>query len=275
LAELNKRIVVAIFGIPLIFLLTFLGGWYFFALILIIAVVSQWEFYQLQKKKNINPQNIAGIIIGLVILFGIQLGHLRYTGIVSVIGLMVLITAEMFRPDKKVSVNVGVTFLGIFYIPFLLSAMLLLRQYGDEVFKGTSNAGFKFIAVLLATIWICDTFAYSFGSKFGRHKLFEKVSPNKSMEGALAGLIGSILTYILVKQFAIIPLNWFNAIIFGITVGIVGQTGDLVESWFKRDANVKDTSSLLPGHGGMLDRFDSLIFLAPVMLILLLILFKV
>ncbi|HHE54472.1 MAG TPA: phosphatidate cytidylyltransferase, partial [Caldithrix abyssi] len=109
-------------------------------------------------------------------------------------------------------------------------------------------------------IWICDTFAYFLGKQFGKHRLFERVSPKKSWEGAVAGLVGALLTYLLVYFLQIIPITIYVAIVGGLIVGIVGQFGDLVESWFKRDAKVKDSSNLLPGHGGILDRFDSVMF---------------
>ncbi len=102
----------------------------------------------------------------------------------------------------------------------------------------------------------------------GKHKLYEKVSPNKTWEGAIAGVIGSILVLSLVKMLAILPVSWPFTLLAGLIIGIVGQTGDLVESWFKRDAGVKDSSSLLPGHGGMLDRFDSIIFVSPAIFLL-------
>jgi phosphatidate cytidylyltransferase len=268
LGELTKRILVAIFGIPLVLALTYLGNWYFFSLILVIAVVAQFEFYQIQKNKDIYPQDITGITVGVIILLGIQTDQLFYAGLIMIIAAMMMMVNEMFRKQKNASVNIGVTLLGIIYIPLFLGTLLYMRHYIDLILPIIAHAGFRFITVMLATIWICDTFAYSFGSKFGKHKLYKKVSPNKSMEGAIAGLIGGILSYSVAKYTGILPIAWKVSIAFGLAVGIIGQTGDLVESWFKRDTGVKDSSSLLPGHGGMLDRFDSLIFLSPAMLIL-------
>ena len=105
-------------------------------------------------------------------------------------------------------------------------------------------------------------------------KLFEKVSPNKTIEGGIAGVIGSLLVLVLVKLLALFDFTWFHTILIGIVIGIIGQMGDLVESWFKRDAGVKDSSALLPGHGGMLDRFDSIIFVSPAMFLMLNLLLK-
>ena len=273
MSELAKRITVAAFGIPLLVGLNFLGGWYFFSVVLIISIVSQWEFYQMQKNNDIHPQKISGIIKGVILLFTVQTQQWLIGSLLLIVCLMMILANEMFRHHKNVSANIGVTLLGVYYIPFLLGSFLYLRGYVDSLFPHVEYSGFKFILIVFATIWICDTFAYAFGKMLGKHKLYEKVSPNKSIEGAAAGVIGSVLTFILVKYFNILPISLLEVFLFGIVMGIVGQTGDLVESWFKRDAGVKDSSALLPGHGGMLDRFDSLIFVSPAMLVLMVILY--
>jgi len=127
-----------------------------------------------------------------------------------------------------------------------------------------------FILAILVSVWGCDTFAYFFGKQFGKHRLFERVSPKKSMEGAVAGLFGAVLVFFLTRWVGLLDIPTDLAIVSGLIVGIFGQMGDLVESWFKRDAGVKDSSNLLPGHGGILDRFDSTTFIAPAFLILFL-----
>jgi phosphatidate cytidylyltransferase len=182
--------------------------------------------------------------------------------------LLIIFASEMIQHRQNAVTNIGTTLVGIFYIPFFLGTLLYTRLYIDQSLVSVSNAGFRYIMILIVTIWICDTFAYAVGILFGKHKLYERVSPNKTIEGALAGLISAIGTVILVKVNNLLPLDYLGAIIIGLTIGSLGQVGDLVESWFKRDAGVKDSSALLPGHGGMLDRFDSLIFLSPSMLIL-------
>ena len=273
MSELAKRISVAAVGIPLLVALSYLGGWYFFTVILLISTVSQWEFYQIQKNNNIYPQNFSGIIAGTILLLTIQTQMWLAGSLLLIICLMMILANEMLRHQKNVSANIGVTLLGVLYIPMLLGSFLYLRTYLDGLFPQIEHAGFKFILTIFSTIWICDTFAYAFGRMLGKHKLYEKVSPNKSIEGAIAGVIGSVLVFVLVKYFNILPFSLLEVFIFGIVMGIVGQTGDLVESWFKRDAGVKDSSALLPGHGGMLDRFDSLIFVSPAMLVLMVILY--
>jgi phosphatidate cytidylyltransferase len=182
--------------------------------------------------------------------------------------------AEMFRKYKNVSTNIGVTLLGIFYIPAFLSSLLITRFFIDSIFHEIPKAGFRFIIIHFVAIWICDTFAYGFGTFLGRHSLFKKVSPNKSVEGFVAGIVGALIIYFIVRVTEFLPISWLAVVLFGLIVGVLGQAGDLVESWLKRDAGVKDSSTLLPGHGGMLDRFDSIIFTSPVMLMLAWVLFQ-
>ena len=269
MSELTRRILVATFGIPVLVITTYLGGWYFFAVLLLISVVAQWEFYRMQLEKAIVPQSVTGIIVGVALLTGIETRQWYATGAVLVLGMMASMAGEMFRRHKNVSSNIGVTLLGLFYIPFFLGTLLYLRDLTDRLLPEIPRAGFRFVMMMFVTIWICDTFAYMFGKKIGKHKLYQKVSPNKTVEGGIAGVIGSLLVLGIIKLSGILPLDWFQAVLFGLVFGIIGQLGDLVESWFKRDVGVKDSSTLLPGHGGMLDRFDSIIFVSPVLLILI------
>ncbi len=266
--ELSKRITVAILGIPIVTILTYLGDWYFFLLILIISLVAQAEFYLMQKKNNINPQVFSGMITGLTVLLGIQTKEWFIFGSIFIGMLLIIHAYEMLRNYGNVSANIGTTLVGVLYIPFFLGLLIYTKNYFDVTFPQVNYAGFIFIMILLISIWICDTFAYTFGMLLGRNKLYEKVSPNKTIEGAIAGLLGAVLVFVIVKVAQILPITWLAAILMGLTVGFLGQTGDLVESWFKRDAGIKDSSTILPGHGGMLDRFDSLIFLSPAIFIL-------
>ena len=169
---------------------------------------------------------------------------------------------ELFRNKGSVVKNLGATFLGILYIGLFSSTLIAIREFypntNDLYFKG----GYLIIS-MVATIWVCDSAAFFGGTALGKHKLFPRISPNKSWEGALFGFVFAILTMVLAKVFVLDFLSWTNVIVLGIIVGIIGQLGDLVESSMKRDAGVKDSSSIIPGHGGIFDRFDSLLFSAP------------
>ena len=169
---------------------------------------------------------------------------------------------ELFRNKESAISNLGITLLGIFYIGFFSAALVDLREfYNDSAFT-YFQGGYLIISILIS-IWICDSAAYFIGIAFGKHKLMPRISPNKSWEGAIAGFIFSVITMIAAKALFLEFLEWRDTIAIGIIVGIIGQFGDLIESMIKRDSRVKDSSSIIPGHGGILDRFDSLLFTAP------------
>ena len=130
----------------------------------------------------------------------------------------------------------------------------------DQVYQWGGHT----VISVFATIWICDTAAFHTGTFIGRHKLFLRVSPNKSWEGAIVGFIFAVGTAIAAQHLVLKYMSVGNAIVIGIIVGVFGQLGDLIESLLKRDAGVKDSSTLIPGHGGVFDRFDSLLFVAPI-----------
>jgi phosphatidate cytidylyltransferase len=263
--ELLKRVAVAVVAIPLLVYLILQGGWYFFALVAIITVVGQWEFYNLAKQKESLSQIVPGILLTLIMLYSIQAG-VDYLLIGSAfIVLIVIFSYEMFRNKSSAILNISTTMAGVIYPAVFLATLLFLRNNVQDI--GISSAG-GFVLTLFVAIWACDSFAYFVGKSIGKHRLFERVSPKKSIEGALGGLVGSLAVFITVHFFEWYIISVEMAIVSGTVVGTFGQLGDLVESWFKRDAKIKDSSQILPGHGGMLDRFDSLIFVSPVFMII-------
>ena len=169
---------------------------------------------------------------------------------------------ELFRNKGSVVKNLGATVLGIIYIGLFSSALIAIREFYPNVNELYPRGGFVIIS-MLAAIWVCDSAAFFGGTALGKHKLFPRISPNKSWEGALLGFLFAILTMLLAKLIVLDFLSWTNVIVLGIIIGIIGQLGDLVESSIKRDAGIKDSSSIIPGHGGIFDRFDSLLFSAP------------
>ena len=200
--------------------------------------------------------------------------------------LVVVLIVELFRNKGSIFLNAGFTIFGVLYIGVFLSSLVGIRElfgsefpyhlaiqfflsstsFSDDALSATTYAwgGWTVIAIF-ASIWMCDTLAYFGGLSMGRHKLFPRVSPNKSWEGAAWGFLGSIATMILFQQYLLPYLQMHQAIVIGVIVGVFGQIGDLIESLLKRDANVKDSSELIPGHGGVFDRFDSLIFVSPIL----------
>lgn len=162
--------------------------------------------------------------------------------------------------------NLSATLLGVFYIGFFMSSLVEIREmFADPFYQ---RGGYVIISSM-AAIWICDSAAYFGGTALGKHKLFRRVSPNKSWEGAMFGFIFAILTMLLAKEILLQFLSFNLIFLIGLTIGVFGQIGDLIESLFKRDAHIKDSSSIIPGHGGVLDRFDSLLYSAPIIFLLL------
>lgn len=261
LKNLGVRTLVAIFGIPFILFVIYIGNPYFLFLITFVQILSLQEFFLLAQKKTMYPSLIlGGSAIFLINLCIVLNDSNLFSGLVTLIIIMVLIV-ELFKGKPNAIANAGATLLGVGYIS-LFSFLILIRDLPDRISAPGSTGAF-IVMLIFATIWICDTAAYLIGASFGKHRLFERISPKKTWEGAIAGFASSILfsmlfTFIMIKQ-----LNLFDAVIIGIIAGVIGQISDLVESLFKRDATQKDSSNLLPGHGGILDRFDSPILIAP------------
>ncbi len=267
LGNTTQRVLVSLVAIPVIIATSYFGGVYFFVFTAVIALVSYYEYCRIVKNKGIFANTWTGILFILVLLANEFYHYLSiYYLVLLLIVLLTLI--ELFRNKGSAIINIGTTLLGIFYIGFFADALLAIRELYPRVEYLYERGGFLIISIL-AAIWICDSAAFFGGISLGKHKLFPRVSPQKSWEGAVFGFIFSILTMLLAKVIILDFLSWKSVIILGIIVGTAGQIGDLIESLFKRDTGVKDSSGLIPGHGGIFDRFDSLLYSAPVILLYL------
>ncbi|MEG8946228.1 phosphatidate cytidylyltransferase [Rosettibacter firmus] len=262
MSNLSTRIIVALFGIPLIIILAMAGKFPFLVFVFFVGLLSFFEFVNILKKKRIYPNLFVGGISVFAIILNSYWNFIEDEFLFLIIVALILLT-ELFRKKESPIANLGATLIGVFYIGFFSASIEKIREFYRETLFNYDQGGYLIISIL-ASIWICDTAAYFIGSAFGKHKMFPRISPNKSWEGALAGFIFSILTMIVAKSFFLDLITTGNAIVVGLIIGIFGQAGDFVESMIKRDANVKDSSSIVPGHGGIFDRFDSLIFSAPI-----------
>ncbi|MEX0602444.1 MAG: phosphatidate cytidylyltransferase [Bacteroidota bacterium] len=299
---LPRRLAVAIVAIPLMVWLTMQGGYLFLLMVVIMSTLSLREFYHLTEARGAHPVKLLGLVSGILVtgafvyeraqvdlyLFfeqqGIRLAmfsQLQFLFVVLIIFLLSVLIVELFRTRGSALQNIGSTVSGVLVVSLCFGTLVGLRElfpYGFPVHRLQAAGliesadlatihrwgGFTVVA-MFASIWMCDTAAYFAGLSFGKHKLFPRVSPGKSWEGGVVGLLAAIGTMLAARSMMLDYLSVHHALVIGILIGVFGQVGDLVESRLKRDAGVKDSSGLLPGHGGMYDRFDSLVFLSPIL----------
>lgn len=255
------RIIVSVIAIPLILFLAYTGKWFFTAFVFAISLIAYYEFAIFSRNKNANPNIIIGLLGIALVLINQYKPFLDLKFLITTWFLLLLLT-ELFRNNGSALLNVGLTSLGFLYFSLMGSSLISIREFYPEINDLYSRGAFLIFS-MLGTIWICDSAAFFFGTAMGKHKLFARVSPKKSWEGAIFGFVFAVLSMILFREIFVNFLSFGSAIMIGIIIGTVGQLGDLVESLFKRDAGVKDSSNLIPGHGGIFDRFDSLFFSAP------------
>lgn len=265
---MQKRLLTVLACVPIIFFCTWLGGWLFFVLVAILALLSLYEFYTLMNKKGYSPSYVIGIPVTLffVWLTSYTVKHPLWEpyaiGILTT-AIIVTFTGGLFlKKAQDSTVNASITLLGILYIGWMFCYLILIRELNPTGSLFWNNHG-AYLFFLIISIWACDTFAYLIGTYFGKVKLTPFISPKKTVEGSVAGFFISIVAAFIFSQFT--GMNSLHAIILGTIIGFVSQVSDLVESLIKRDAGVKDSSNFVPGHGGVLDRMDSFILTAPIM----------
>ena len=263
----TKRVLISIIGIPVILAASYFGSAYFFTFVLAIALISFYEYSMLVRAKGANTNLWMGFLSIIFLLIN-QVTYFFDTYSFLVILLLLLSSIELFRNKGSVIFNIGSTLLGILYIGLFAGSLLGIREFYPSIGDLYTRGGYLIISIFIG-IWVCDSAAFFGGTALGKHKLFPRVSPNKSWEGAIFGFLFAVIIMILLKPVILNFLSWANIIFMGVIIGTVGQIGDLIESLIKRDAGVKDSSNLIPGHGGIFDRFDSLLFTAPVILLYL------
>ncbi|MGD9106931.1 MAG: phosphatidate cytidylyltransferase [Desulfobacterales bacterium] len=257
-----KRWITAFVAIPLLALLIGIGGTLIFSVVIgAVCLIALWEFFRIlfgkTERSNSLCFKLLAFIIGPAIIWAAYMNSSKIILVLIALNLIVsaLISLPKFKSDASISEIVLKQVLGVVYIPVFLSYLVLIRNVDD---------GVSWIFFLLIVVFLGDTGAFYTGSYLGRHKLCPAVSPNKTIEGSVGGLAANVCSGALFKIFFFPLLQWNLSILFFLCIGVSGQVGDLFESKLKRIANIKDSSALLPGHGGVLDRIDALLFAAPV-----------
>tara|TARA_A100001015_G_C15005720_1_gene720565 strand:- start:30 stop:854 length:825 start_codon:yes stop_codon:yes gene_type:complete len=259
---MNGRKLVNALGIPGWLFLIWKGEIFYAIFILVVVVLGLGEFYNLTMKKGARPLRWVGMVSSVFIIdyYYVQ-PSLTSHQIFGCILLVIIITLiwELFSNKEEPIINILSTIAGIMIVPILLGTSVDLRQFD-------SLMNTNITLTLVISIWTCDSAAFVFGSFFGTKKIFPRVSPNKSWIGSISGFVGSIIIYFSFYKLGYLGdiFSGLDSIILGIIAGLFGQIGDFSESLFKRDAGVKDSGKILKGHGGILDRFDSLIFATPI-----------
>ncbi len=253
---LKKRIITALVGIPLLIAAIWFDKplpW-FTILIAIWGVLAVYEFYRLIAKAKVPPLTYFGLFWTLLLIIS---PHCSYTHtqplLLTLAVVLPLVWFLLWTQKEEAFTRWAWTLAGILYLGWLLSYLVALRGADD---------GRNWLFFTLFVTFASDTAAFFIGRAFGRHKLAPQISPGKTREGAVGGLLGAILVslfFILPTTFAL-PMVWWQAVLLGLLVSIFGQLGDLAESLFKRNMGAKDSGKLLPGHGGLLDRIDSVVF---------------
>jgi len=274
-SELTRRIIFAVIAAPTSIAVIYFGDWALASVLAILAALAAWELFRMARETGALPLEPAGITLAALLpvaVHGQRLGvyTLSLTAIVAMILVLFASTIWLRGPSGKPLSSVSITAFGVMYAG-LFSYIYAVRYHGYAVGAG---AGTVLVMLPVFLTWATDVGAYVFGRTFGKKKLIPAVSPGKTVEGALGGLGLTIVICLLYVRFILMPyaqlgLTIQGAVLFAIVVSVAAQTGDLAESLLKREAGVKDSSRIIPGHGGILDRFDSLLFVMPIAFLLL------
>ncbi len=257
----------------LVFVVVILGGilineYLYVVVYTLITIIALAESYHLFEKTGNRPQKYYGIFVGLTIYlltFFVARGNIPPSSyFIAIFLILFLFIFEIYQDREDHFISIAFTVFGIVYVVIPISTLNFIAFSGIN--KGLFT--YEYLLSLFIILWVNDSGAYIIGSLFGKTKLFERISPNKSWEGTIGGAVFAFIAAYVISLF-FNGLSLFQWLIFaGITV-LFGTYGDLVESWLKRRAGIKDSGTIMPGHGGLLDRFDSTLFAAPMIFLFL------
>lgn len=251
--QIKRLLVAAVLLPPFYFYIMKLPEFFFFALLLLVSLGAQWEFYSMFSVGGL--MRASGLFFGAV-LFGTLYFSRNLFPHVLIFSVMALAALRLFgvrNPSSSLR-DISPSLFSLLYIPCLLSFQLLLRHRGPQ-----------WIIFLFGCVWIADSFALYVGKGMGRRKLYAEVSPQKTVEGAIGSILGGAFSGWLLNLIFLHDPDAWKAALIGVIIGAAAILGDLVESMFKRDAGVKDSSSIIPGHGGILDKIDGVLFAGPIL----------
>lgn len=251
------RILSAALMIPLAALFAYLGGWWFFFAIAVIIGLATYEFYGLMQAGGYHPAVALGVLFSLALLLTAQFPEIQVTDIIVTATLLLTLICHLVAYEHGITDKPGtdwaLTVAGALYLGWMGNLFLQLRALPN---------GLGWIVLACVPVWIGDSGAYFVGIKWGKHKCCPRLSPKKSWEGTVAGWVSAVASTLLIGL--ALGLPWWHGLVLGVLLALLTPLGDLAESMFKRQVKIKDSSNLIPGHGGALDRIDSLLFSVPI-----------
>lgn len=256
-----KRWITGLAALPFLIFFVWSGGWLFGAFVAVAATLALWEYYRIVFSANgpplYSPIPLVGFLVCPLMIAAACAGSTAALGALLTGNLILCSLAGViaYRSNPAVANTIARQMLGIAYVPLLLAHVMLLRNTPD---------GVAWIFFFLVIVFANDIGALYSGMTFGRRKLSPAVSPGKTVEGSLGGMAACLVCGALYKALFFPKLDWGESLGFFVCVGVAGPIGDLFESLLKRSSQIKDSGTLLPGHGGVLDRIDALLFAAPV-----------
>jgi len=274
-SELARRIIFAVIAAPASVGVVYFGDWALTIVLSGLAAVGAWELMRMARATGVVPLEPAGIAIAALVPIAVhaqRLGVYAFSMTAIVAACLVLFASSIWLrgPAGRPLSSVAITAFGILYAS-LIAYVYPLRYHPYAIGAGAGTA-LVFLPILLT--WATDIGAYAFGRALGKTKLIPSVSPGKTVAGAVGGLVVAIVVCLAYVRLVLMPyaslgLTTQGAVLFAIVISIAAQIGDLAESLLKREAGVKDSSKIIPGHGGILDRFDSLLFVLPIAYLML------
>ena len=254
-----RRVLTALIAAPVVIGIAYVGGWAFAALVAAIGLVAQAEVYSIAKSSGLAPSRSAGFLLGALVVAGVLAPDAWMGAIALVAG--VVTVSPFFINQESFLANLAVTLAGAVYPTGLLAGLVAIRS--GQSAQATNLDAFFLVMMTLFLVWATDVFAYYVGKSVGSTPLAPSISPNKTWEGSVGGAVSALLVAAGFKLVGVVALAWIHVVAIALICGVISQAGDLAESQIKRSAGVKDAGSVLPGHGGLLDRFDSMAVAAP------------
>jgi len=248
---LKKRFVTASIGVILILLVCYFGSIYIVASIGLLSILGIYEYCRMLENKNYHPPYYLTIGAGIAATLLVAYGFANYLLIFIIVVFLLFCIYKLLRHTSWAELLIS--YIGTLYIGLGFGYLILLRLFALD---------WRFVLLAFVITWSTDTGAYFIGCHFGRHKLAPKISPKKTIEGAIGGLIVTLIVGWIYSLF-FFDISIIRLLIFLAMSSVIAQAGDLIESAIKRWAGVKDSGKILPGHGGVLDRFDSMLVVAP------------